>query len=69
MGLAARINIAGFETTFDHLVINGLAGDDVIMGSGLGAGIPFTANGGDGDDILIGGRGTTRCSAARAMTC
>ena len=57
VGLAAQINIAGFETTFDHLVINGLAGDDVIQGSGLAAGIPFTANGGDGNDILIGGTG------------
>jgi Ca2+-binding RTX toxin-like protein len=58
VGLAAQINIAGFETTFDHLVINGLAGDDVIQGSGLAGGIPFTANGGDGNDILIGGTGS-----------
>ncbi|MGE0258893.1 MAG: beta strand repeat-containing protein [Alphaproteobacteria bacterium] len=57
LGLAARINIAGFETTFDHLVINGLAGDDVILGSGLGAGVSFTADGGDGDDVLVGGPG------------
>ncbi len=40
-----------------YLIINGLAGDDVIQGSGLGAGIPFTADGGDGDDVLIGGPG------------
>jgi Ca2+-binding RTX toxin-like protein len=56
-GLAVRINIVGFETTFDDLVINGLGGDDVIIGSGLGAGIPFTANGGDNDDFIIGGAG------------
>ena len=33
----ARVNIVGFETTFDHIVINGLAGDDVVEGSGLAA--------------------------------
>ena len=57
LGLAAQVNIVGFETTFDHLVINGLAGGDIILGSGLGAGISFIANGGGGDDILIGGPG------------
>ena len=31
--------------------INGLAGDDVIQGSGLAAAVPFTADGGDGDDF------------------
>jgi Ca2+-binding RTX toxin-like protein len=62
LGLAAQVNIVGFETTFDHLVINGLAGDDVIMGSGLGADIPFTADGGDDDDFLIGGAGNDTLS-------
>jgi Ca2+-binding RTX toxin-like protein len=57
IGLAASVNIVGFETTFDHLVINGLAGDDVIIGSGLGSSVPITANGDDGDDVLIGGAG------------
>jgi Ca2+-binding RTX toxin-like protein len=57
VGLAARVNIVGFETTLDHLVINGLDGDDVILGTALGAGVPLTANGGYGNDILIGGAG------------
>jgi Ca2+-binding RTX toxin-like protein len=57
LGLAARIDIVGFEAVNDRLVINGLAGDDVILGSGLGAGTPFTANGNDGNDVLIGGAG------------
>ena len=56
-GLSAQVNIVGFETTFDHLVINGLAGDDMILGSALGAGIPFTAEGGEGSDVLVGGAG------------
>jgi Ca2+-binding RTX toxin-like protein len=41
----------------DHLVINGLGGDDVINASGLEAGISITENGGDGADVLIGGAG------------
>ena len=42
----------------DRIVINGLGGDDVIEASGLGAGsIQLTANGGDGDDVLLGGGG------------
>jgi Ca2+-binding RTX toxin-like protein len=55
-GLATDVTISGFETT-DRLVINGLGGDDVINASGLAAGILLTANGGDGNDILIGGAG------------
>ena len=42
----------------DRIVINTLAGDDVVEASGLGAGsIQLTADGGDGDDILVGGEG------------
>jgi len=58
LGLAARINITNFDPTMDRLVINGLAGDDVIEASGLTVGsIQLTANGGDDDDVLIGGDG------------
>ncbi len=57
-GLATQINITGFEAANDRIVINTLAGDDVVEASGLGAGsIQLTANGGDGDDILVGGDG------------
>ena len=52
-GLAATVTISGFEAT-DQLVINGLGGDDVITASGL-IGIHLTADGGDGNDVLIGG--------------
>ena len=41
----------------DHIVINGLGGDDVITASGLGTAMLLTANGGDGDDVLIGSAG------------
>jgi Ca2+-binding RTX toxin-like protein len=52
------VNITGSEAANDRIVINGLAGDDVIEASGLAAGaIQLTANGGAGDDVLIGGDG------------
>jgi len=57
LGLAAMVNIAGFEAGIDRLVINTLGGDDVVEASGLDAGIVFQADGGEGDDVLIGGNG------------
>jgi Ca2+-binding RTX toxin-like protein len=57
-GLPAEVNLSGAEVTLDRLVINLLAGADVLEASGLAAGtIQFTANGGDGDDVMIGGPG------------
>ena len=58
LGLAARINISGSESSNDRLTVNALAGDDVVEASGLAAtAIQLTADGGDGDDVLIGGAG------------
>jgi Ca2+-binding RTX toxin-like protein len=58
LGLAAQINITHFDPSADRLVINGLGGDDVVAASSLAAGsIQFTADGGDGDDLLLGGGG------------
>jgi Ca2+-binding RTX toxin-like protein len=63
LGLATRINISGFDAANDRIVINGLAGDDVVEASGLAAGsIQLTANGGDGDDVLVGGDGNDTLS-------
>ena len=57
-GLAAQVNITGAEADIDRLIVNTLAGDDVVEASGLEAGsIGLTADGGDGDDVLIGGDG------------
>jgi Ca2+-binding RTX toxin-like protein len=57
-GLAAQVNISGFEAANDRIIINAGAGDDVVEASGLAAGtIQFTANGGDGDDVLVGSPG------------
>jgi Ca2+-binding RTX toxin-like protein len=58
LGLAAQINITGVEAANDRLTINALSGDDVIEASGLAAAaIQLTADGGNGDDVLIGGDG------------
>ncbi|MFO1162169.1 MAG: calcium-binding protein [Reyranellaceae bacterium] len=54
-GLGTDVTITGFEAT-DRLVINGLGGNDVIEATKL-SGMLLTANGGDGDDVLIGSAG------------
>ena len=56
-GLAETVTITGAEAANDRLVINGLGGDDIIDAAGLMGGIQLTANGGDGDDLLIGSPG------------
>ena len=58
LGLAAQVNITGAEAANDRLVVNALAGDDVVEASGLAAGaIQLVADGGMGNDVLIGGDG------------
>jgi Ca2+-binding RTX toxin-like protein len=57
-GLAAVVNLRNAEPANDALVINGTDGDDVIDLSLLAADlIKLTANGGVGDDLLIGSAG------------
>ena len=55
LGLAAQVNLTGFEIGIDKLIINTLGGDDVVEASGLNTAIVFEANGGDGNDVLVGG--------------
>jgi Ca2+-binding RTX toxin-like protein len=58
LGLAARVNITNSEPAHDQLIVNALAGDDVVSAAGLAAGaIQFTADGGSGNDVLIGSAG------------
>lgn len=58
-GLAATVNVTGAEAANDSLVVGLHGGNDVLEASGVAAGaIQLTAEGGAGDDILIGGEGT-----------
>jgi Ca2+-binding RTX toxin-like protein len=58
LGLAARIDVTGAIAGSDRVTVNTLAGDDVVDASGLAANSALlTANGGDGDDVLLGGAG------------
>jgi Ca2+-binding RTX toxin-like protein len=52
------VNITGAEVANGRLTVNAQAGDDVVAADGLAAdAIQFTANGGDGADVLSGGAG------------
>ena len=56
--LAAAVHVTGAEADKDQLIIRTLDGDDVVAASGLTAtGMQLTADGGAGNDILIGGDG------------
>jgi Ca2+-binding RTX toxin-like protein len=58
LGLSTIVNITGAEAANDRVIVNAGTGDDVVEASGLAAGaIQLTADGGEGDDILIGGGG------------
>lgn len=58
LGLSATVRVFGSEPALDQLIIGLLAGDDVMEASGLQAGvIKLTADGGSGDDVLIGSPG------------
>jgi Ca2+-binding RTX toxin-like protein len=57
-GLAATVHIAGADPASDRVTINAKAGDDLVNASHLAAGvIQLTADGGDGDDVLVGSAG------------
>jgi Ca2+-binding RTX toxin-like protein len=57
-GLAAQVHISGAEASNDQLIVEALSGDDVVEASGLAAGaIRLTADGGDGNDVMIGSAG------------
>jgi Ca2+-binding RTX toxin-like protein len=57
-GLAARVRITGTDAAGDRLEVNGLGGGDAIDATGLEpAEMQFRADGGSGDDVLLGGDG------------
>ena len=54
LGLSAAVSISAANAASDRLTVNALAGDDVVDASGLNS-ILLTADGGNDDDVLIGG--------------
>ncbi len=57
-GLSAKVRLTGTAAAGDRLEINGLAGIDTIDSTGLPpAEMQFRADGGAGDDVLLGGDG------------
>jgi Ca2+-binding RTX toxin-like protein len=65
LGLAARVNVTGAETALDRLTLNTVDGDDVVDASSMAAGaIQLSADGGNGNDILLGGAGNDNLSGA-----
>jgi hypothetical protein len=57
-GALRTLNLRGAEAGSDALTINGRGGKDRIDASGLGAAVlKLTADGGTGDDTLLGSRG------------
>ena len=57
-GISARVTLSGAIAGSDRVTVNALAGDDVVDAASLAADSALlTANGGDGDDVLLGGAG------------
>jgi Ca2+-binding RTX toxin-like protein len=57
-GLAAQVRITGTDAAGDRLEVNGRGGDDAIDATGLEpAEMRFRADGGAGNDVLLGGDG------------
>jgi Ca2+-binding RTX toxin-like protein len=57
-GLPALVRVTSAEAAADTLAVDALAGDDAVDASGLAAdAIRLTADGGDGNDVLIDGTG------------
>jgi Ca2+-binding RTX toxin-like protein len=57
-GLGADVYIEHFDAGVDSLLIEGLGGNDVIQADGMALGTMYlVADGGDGDDVLLGSAG------------
>jgi Ca2+-binding RTX toxin-like protein len=62
-GFVPAVQVTGAEAAGDALEIDALAGDDVVDASRLAAdALKFAADGGEGNDLLIGGAGDDRLS-------
>jgi Ca2+-binding RTX toxin-like protein len=57
-GLAAAVTVSGAGPGTDRVTVDALGGNDVIEATEVAAGSALlTLNGGDGDDVLVGGAG------------
>ena len=68
LGLAALVNITGAEAATDRLTVSTRRRRRRGRLGPVGRSILLTADGGDGDDILIGGQAATCSSVAQATT-
>jgi Ca2+-binding RTX toxin-like protein len=60
-GLPASVRILNAEPANDRLVVRALGGNDVVSAIGLlASAIAFTVDGGDANDVLVGGLGGDR---------
>jgi Ca2+-binding RTX toxin-like protein len=57
VGLVPTVTVTGAEPNSDLVTVFGLDGDDAIQGTAVDASINLVLNGGNGDDVLIGGAG------------
>jgi len=58
LGNAARVTVTGAGPAVDRVAVRALAGDDVVDASSLpAAAVLLSADGGEGDDVLLGGAG------------
>jgi Ca2+-binding RTX toxin-like protein len=58
LGFSGAVNIVGTDPSMDQLIIRMLGGDDVMGAQDLQDGaLKLTADGGPGDDVLIGSQG------------
>lgn len=63
VGLPARVALTGSGPGVDRLTVNARNGDDVVDATAVAAGATLLSlNGGDGDDVLVGGSGNDTIS-------